>query len=146
MKDKMIMEFKITIDRSNLPMLTASNGMAKIIPFGGTVESELFTGKVMPGAADVQITDAAGVRHMCARYMFEGYDYTGAACHLFVDNNGYFERGHNPKPFEAHPVFMTDSKVLEEYLHGDYFRAEGYSNEKGVDIRIFDIRQEKMKN
>ena len=122
-------------------MMTTSNGMVKIIPFEGTVESELFTGKVMPGAADIQITNAAGVRHMCARYMFEGHDYTGEPCHLFVDNNGYFERDHRPKPFEAQPTFMTDSKALEEYLHGAHFRAEGHSNDQGVDIRIFDINQ-----
>lgn len=98
----------------------------------------------MPGAAYIQITNAPGVRHMCARYMFEGHVYTGTPCHLFVDNNGYFERDHRPKPFETLPVFMSDSAALADYLHGNRFRAEGHSNEQGVDIRIFDLYQEKL--
>ena len=92
----------------------------------------------MPGAADVQVTNPAGVRHMCAQYMLEGLDNTGAACHIFVENHGYFERDHRPKPFEAWPTFRTDSQALRSYLQGMHFRAEGYSNEIGVDIRIFD--------
>lgn len=141
MNDKMIMEFKITIDRSQISTMETNGGKVTIIPFGGSVESELFCGTVLPGAADIQVTNAAGIRHMCARYMFAGQDYTGAPCHLFVDNNGYFERGHQPRPFEACPTFMTDSKALADYLHGAHFRAEGWGNEQGVDIRIFDINK-----
>lgn len=117
------------------------DGKVKIIPFTGTVEGELFQGVIMPGAADVQVTNPAGVRHMCAQYMLEGKDYTGAACHIFVENHGYFEREHRPKPFEAWPTFRTDSPVLRPYLQGMHFRAEGYSNESGVDIKIFDTEK-----
>ncbi|MCJ7834379.1 DUF3237 family protein [Cuneatibacter sp. NSJ-177] len=139
MNDTMIMEFKITIDRNQISTMVCENGKVTIIPFGGTVDSDLFSGRILPGAADIQVTNAAGIRHMCARYLFEGTDYTGKACHLFVDNNGYFERNHTPRPFEALPTFMTDSEVLKDYLHGAHFRAEGYGNERGVDIRIYDI-------
>ena len=114
------------------------DGKVKIIPFTGTVEGKLFHGRIMPGAADVQVTNPAGVRHMCAQYMLEGLDNTGTACHIFVENHGYFERDHRPKPFEAWPTFRTDSQALRSYLQGMHFRAEGYSNEIGVDIRIFD--------
>lgn len=117
------------------------DGKVKIIPFTGTVEGELFQGVIMPGAADVQVTNPAGVRHMCAQYMLEGKDYTGTACHIFVENHGYFEREHRPKPFEAWPTFRTDSPVLRPYLQGMHFRAEGYSNESGVDIKIFDTEK-----
>ncbi len=55
------------------------DGKVKIIPFTGTVDGNLFQGVVMPGAADVQITNPAGVRHMCAQYMLEGIDVTGNA-------------------------------------------------------------------
>ncbi|MCD8053809.1 MAG: DUF3237 domain-containing protein [Lachnospiraceae bacterium] len=139
--DKMIMEFNIAIEPEKISRMEASNGLVTIIPFTGSVESELFSGEILPGAADIQITNAAGIRHMCARYMFEGTDYTGAKCRLFVDNNGYFERDHSPRPFEAQPTFMTDSEALTNYLHGTHFRADGHSKEGGVDIRIFDIRQ-----
>ena len=134
-----VMTFHITIDRSEVSSLESPAGQVRIIPFGGSVESELFTGTMRPGAADVQITDAAGCRHMCARYMFTGTDNTGKACSLFVDNNGWFERDHRPKPFEACPSFLTDSESLAPYLHSRRFRAEGHSSPEGVDILIFDV-------
>ncbi len=145
MSEKKIMEFKITIDRSQISTMEKKGGKVTIIPFGGSVESDLFCGKVLPGAADIQVTNAAGIRHMCARYMFEGTDYTGAPCHLFVDNNGYFERDSKPRPFEACPTFMTDSEALAPYLEAAHFRAEGYGNENGVDILIYDINKEDNK-
>jgi len=77
------------------------DGRGKIIPFTGTVEGEFFHGSVMPGAADVQVTNPAGVRHMCAQYMLEGVDPSRNRCHIFVENHGYFEWDHRPSPFEA---------------------------------------------
>ena len=139
--DQLIMSFYITIEKEKVSEMIAENGKISIIPFGGTVESELFTGTVLPGAADVQITNAAGIRHMCARYMFKGVDKEGNPCHLFVDNNGYFERGSSTTPFHACPTMMTDSPILAPYLHGAHFRSEGHPWEKGVIIKIFDTRQ-----
>ena len=138
MKKEPIIIVHVTVDNQNISRMEMPDGAVAIIPFTGTVEGELFSGKVMPGAADVQITNPAGVRHMCAQYMLEGTDNTGAACRIFVENHGYFERDHRPKPFEAWPTFRTDSQALRSYLQGMHFRAEGYSNEIGVDIRIFD--------
>lgn len=133
-----IMVFNITIDREEISYMEAPNGKAMIIPFGGTVESEYFTGKVLPGAADVQITNAAGIRHMCAQYMFEGVDREGKPCHLFVKNDGFFEPNSNPQPFKAYPTLMTDSESLLPYFSQARFRAEGHGTENGVDIYIFD--------
>lgn len=139
MNNKPIMEFNILVDRASISQMEASVGKVTIIPFSGDVQSELFSGKVLPGAADIQVTNAAGIRHMCARYMFEGTDYTGAPCHLFVENNGYFERDHQPRPFEAMPTFMTDSPSLANYLHSNHFRTEGHPSEAGVTIKVFDV-------
>lgn len=136
-----ILVVHVTIDRSNCPAMTMPDGSVKIIPFGGTAEGSIFNGVVMPGAADVQVTNPAGVRHMCAQYMLEGTDNTGAACHIFVENHGYFERDHRPRPFEAWPVLRTDSAALRPYLCGNHFRAEGHRTDVGVDIRIFDTEQ-----
>ncbi len=137
-----IMIIHVTIDRSNCPEMIMPDGKVKIIPFGGTVEGEIFTGKVMAGAADVQVTNPAGVRHMLAQYMLEGTDNEGNPCHIFVENHGYFERNHAPKPFEAWPTLRTDSPVLRPYLQGMHFRAEGHSNPAGVDIKIFDTEKD----
>ena len=84
MSKEPIMIIHVEIDRSNCPEMTMPDGKVKIIPFTGTVEGSLFHGRIMPGAADVQVTNPAGVRHMCAQYMPEGLDNTGAACHIFT--------------------------------------------------------------
>ena len=142
MSHKMIMEFHISINREDRTEMLTKNGKVLFIPFGGEVQSDLFCGTVRPGAADVQVTNAAGIRPMAAKYIFEGKDYTGQECRLFVENNGYFEPGSQPRPFQACPTFMTDSEALADYFHRPHFRAEGWGHPGGVDIRIFDIEQE----
>ncbi len=142
--DRMVMEFVITIDRDQISRMQAVNGKVTIIPFSGYTYSELFNGKILPGAADVQVTNAAGIRHMCARYMFEGKDFEGNPCHLFVDNNGYFEPGSEPSPFHACPVFMTDSAALSERLARNVYRAEGHPSANGVNIRIYEVSDQSV--
>ncbi len=139
MNDKLIMKFQVAIDPEKISKMEKKDGKVTIIPFEASVESDLFCGKTVPGAVDVQVTNAAGIRHMCAKYMFTGRDRTGEMCHLYVENNGYFERNHSPSPFEACPVFMTDSKVLAPYLESAHFRSEGWSTPDGVEIRIYDV-------
>ncbi len=140
MEKKPIMIFHIVCDWEGTSDMSLSNGgHVTIIPFGGYVESELFTGRILPGAADVQVTNAAGVKHMCAKYMFEGQDAKGNACHLYVENNGYFPKGEVGDPFDATPTFKTDSKELESYLMGEHFRAEGHGRPEGPDIYIYDV-------
>ena len=142
MGHKMIMQFDIVIDGADVTEMTTKNGAVVYIPFTGSVESELFCGTIRPGAADIQVVNPAGVRHMCAKYIFEGTDRTGAPCHLYVENNGYFEKGGMSMPFDATPTFWTDSDELADYLHGAHFRAEGHPAPQGVTIKIFDLNLE----
>jgi len=138
--DKLVFDFCIEIHNGRISNMEATNGRVCMIPFGGRVESDLFKGEILPGAVDVQVENAAGIRHMCARYMFEGEDYTGTKCRLFVDNNGYFEpESKNKGPFKTCPTFMTDSKALSVYLEGAHFRAEGHMKEDGLHILVFDV-------
>lgn len=137
-----VFDFHIDIYHDQISAMTGTNGMVVMIPFGGCVESELFTGKILPGAIDVQVTNAAGIRHMCARYMFQGTDSTGAPCKLFVDNNGFFEPGSNSMPFRTCPTLMTDSPALAAYVEGAHFRAEGHMKEDGLHILVFDTHKD----
>ena len=137
-----IMVIHVTIDPVSCSTMEMPDGRVTIIPFGGTVESDFFTGVVMPGAADVQVTNPAGVCHMNAQYMLEGTDNTGEKCRIFIQNQGYFERDSHPQPFEAWPTIRTDSKALRPFLHGIHFRAEGYGTPNGVDIKIYDTDKE----
>lgn len=139
---KPIFEFNIYINRNETTRFDTPSGKVNVIPFTGNVESELFTGTIRPGAADVQVTNAAGIRHMHAQYVFEGVNKEGKACHLFVDNQGYFEPNSSPKPFHACPSFLSDDLELHSYLSSPHFRAEGHSCETGVIIKIFDTTME----
>ena len=135
---KAIMDFHVYVRKEACSHLIGNTGSAAIIPFDATVESTLFTGKTLPGAADVQVTNAAGIRHMCAQYMFTGLDSTGQPCKLFICNEGFFEPGSHPRPFHARPTFLTDSKALGRYLMQDRFRAEGSMEDDCLHIRIYD--------
>ena len=137
-----IMRFQIFIDDSQVSNMEGPFGEVTFIPFTGKVESELFTGEIVPGAADIQVENPAGCRNMCAKYMFRGKDQKGEECYLFVENNGYFTKANKNDPFfRAYPRFITDSRELGEYLCQARFRSEVHSAEGGVEIRIFDVLQ-----
>ena len=138
--DKLIMTFHIFIDDSQVSNMEGPYGAVSIIPFTGKVESELFTGEILPGAADVQVQNVAGSRNMCAKYMFKGKDKAGDECYLFVENNGYFTIANKQdKYLNACPRFITNSLVLGEYLCQNRFRSEVQGRDWGVEIRIYDV-------
>ena len=137
MADKLIMEVLVDIDGKKVSALKGPAGEVVMIPFGGTVQGEIFNGVVCPGGVDCQRVNLTGVRHMCARYMLEGTDSAGEKCHIFVDNNGWFNGMQSP--FQTVPTFMTDSKTLAPYLHQNKFRGEGHPREGGVTIKFFEV-------
>ena len=141
MADKLIMEVHVISDGKDVSVLKGPAGEVVMIPFGGTVTGEIFHGVVRPGAADCQRVNLAGVRHMSARYMLEGTDYTGEKCHIFVENNGYFTE--LQMPFQTVPTFLTDSKTLAPYLHRNKFRGEGHPTGDGnICIRLVEVDAE----
>lgn len=120
---KLIMQIQIFIDNSRISSLEGRYGKVTMIPFTGHVKSEIFTGEIVPGGVDVQIENAAGNRNMCAKYMFRGTDKEGKE---YVD---------------AFPRFITDSKILGEYLSQPRFRSEVWGTQKGVEVRVYDVVQ-----
>ena len=140
---ELILEIRVVIDRSEITELKGPGGEVLFIPFGGTVKGPIFSGHVCPGAADVQRVNLSGVRHMCARYMLEGTDNTGKQCRIFVENNGWFTPGTVRDPcFRTVPTFVTDSAALAPYLHRNRFVGEGYPDDFGVIIRLYDIGEQ----
>jgi hypothetical protein len=138
MSDKLIFEVTVDIDPAQVSQLKGPAGEVIMIPFGGTVEGELFHGRVLPGGVDTQTVDQNGVRHMSARYMLEGVDNAGEPCHIYIDNNGWFV-GQMAMPFKTVPTFFTDSTALAPYLHCNKFRTEGHPRPGGVTIKVFEI-------
>ena len=42
---------------------------------------------------------------------------------------------------DAFPRFITDSKILGEYLSQPRFRSEVWGTQKGVEVRVYDVVQ-----
>ena len=139
MADKLIMEVYVELEPEKVVELTGPHCKVKMLPFVGTVKGELFNGVVAPGGVDTQVTNAVGVRNMSARYMLVGKDREGKDCHIYVDNEGWFTNGEQPRPFTTVPTFLTDSACLAPYLHQNKFRGEGHPGEKGPTIKFYEI-------
>lgn len=134
--DKLVMVIEIeTLERA---ILNSNVGSIVMIPFKGKVTSEIFTGVILPGAVDTQLIDINNIKHMSARYMLVGKDYSGTDCKIYIENTGYFHVD-SPKPFRTIPKFYTDSNVLSEYLHSNSFRGEGHRDSEGLKIKFFEV-------
>lgn len=135
-----VMRFHIDADPASITELHCPHGAVSMIPFTGWVQSDLFNGEVLPGAADVQIENPAGIRNMCAKYIFRGTDFRGQDCLLFVENNGWFNGTERFDPvLYGYPTFLTDSSALGEYLSRPSFRSEIRAEESGLEIWIYDV-------
>lgn len=123
--------------------MKGENAEVVMIPFAGSVSGECFTGIVEPCGVDTQLVNAAGVRHMSARYMLTGRDREGNDCHIYVENNGWFDGPELSMPFRTVPTFHTDSPALAPYLHRDQFIGEGVNGEDGLHIRFYEAGGER---
>ena len=138
-KKKLILDVAIEANGPALEMIGETNSVF-MIPFKGSVKSEIFNGIVEPCGVDTQTLNAVGVRHMSARYMLTGKDAQGNDAHIYVENNGYFDEEHKSMPFKTIPTFYTDSPCLREYLQSNRFIGEGHmSEEEGLHILFFEI-------
>ena len=139
MEKKAILDVKVEANGPSLHM-KGENAEVDMIPFKGTVEGEIFRGIVEPCGVDTQVVNAAHVRHMSARYLLTGKDAQGNDCHIYVENNGWFDDLHKTMPFHTVPTFYTDSPALAPYLHRGQFVGEGSVTEaEGLHIRFYEI-------
>ena len=141
MERKPILDVKVEFDNFKPVSMEGENGSVVMIPFSGTVKGEIFEGIVEPCGVDTQVKNAAGIRHMSARYMLTGKDKAGQDAHIYVENNGWFDEntGKMAMPFHTVPTFYTDSKVLAPYLHRAQFVGEGHQLDDGLHILFFEI-------
>ena len=119
--------------------MQGENTEVLMVPFKGSVQSEIFNGIVEPCGVDTQIVNAAFVRHMSARYMLTGKDSTGQDAHIYVENNGWFDDRTKTMPFHTVPTFYTDSAALAPYLHRNQFVGEGVDEPDGLHIYFYEI-------
>ena len=138
MDRKPIMDIKIEANGPAIH-LQGENGEVLMVPFKGSIKSDLFNGIVEPCGVDTQIVNAANVRHMSARYMLTGKDSAGQDAHIYVENNGWFDDLTKTTPFHTVPTFYTDSKALAPYLHCNRFVGEGVDEADGLHIYFYEI-------
>ena len=113
-------------------------GRVVMIPFEGTVTGTIFEGIVEPCGVDTQVLNAAGVRHMSARYMLTGRalpPFSGD-CHIYIENNGWFQ-GDPEMPFSTVPTFITDHPGLQAVLSRPFI-GKGSVEEDGLHIRFYE--------
>ena len=141
MERKPILDVKVEFENFKPVSMEGENGSVVMIPFSGYVKGEIFEGIVEPCGVDTQVRNAAGIRHMSARYMLTGKDNAGQDAHIYVENNGWFDEnnGKMTMPFHTVPTFYTDSKALAPYLHRNQFVGEGHALEDGLHILFFEI-------
>ena len=140
-KPEPILEVYVYTDPAGTVTRSGESGTVKMIPFTGEVRGPIFIGIVEPFGVDTQITNQNEVRHMSARYMLTGKDNTGADCHIYIENNGWFTDGARPVPFKTVPTFITDSKALAPYLHRNQFVGEGLRDNSGLCIRFYELEE-----
>ena len=138
MERKPVLDIKIDMNGENV-RLKSENGEVVMIPFKGSVDSEIFKGIVEPCGVDTQVVNAANVRHMSARYMLTGTDPEGQPAHIYIENNGWFDDSVRTMPFHTVPTFITDSKALAPYLHRNQFEGLGVIEEDGLHILFYEI-------
>ncbi|WP_154984228.1 DUF3237 family protein [Paenibacillus xylanexedens] len=125
---------------NSIELKSAEGDSVVMIMFTGHVTGTCFEGFVREGGVDTQIIGKAGGRHsLSARYMLQGQDYTGQACEIYIENNGYIGEVKGDMLFRTSPRIITNSQALS-YLNVDALIGEGYPAEGGVDIKIFNVK------
>lgn len=133
------LEILVQTDAAGTVELRGELGTVRMIPFTGKAFGPLFRGIVEPCGVDTQVTNQIGAGRMSARYMLTGKDHTGASCRIYIENNGWFTEGDDPKPLRTVPSFCTDSKGLASFLHRNHFVGEITRDESGLWIRFYEL-------
>ena len=140
MKRKPILDIRIEANGSVLHM-KGENAEVDMIPFNGTVESELFTDIVEPCGVDTQVlsVNADHIQHRSALYLLTGKDAAEAEAHIYVENNGWFDDRTKIMPLHTVPTFYTYSTALALYLHSNRFEGDGVIEADGLRIYFYEI-------
>lgn len=103
-----------------------------MVLFDGTCEGEFFNGTILSGGVDTQIYEKDKEGTLSARYIIEGVDKDGAACHLFIENNGIIGK----EETKTYPKIYTDSACLK-WLETQKLEGTLEVEQDKIIIRIF---------
>lgn len=129
MENEKVLLVHITIDK--IVEVKGSTGYVNMVHFSGTSESKYFKGVVLPGGVDAQSQFAGERWCISARYVLEGTDMNGEACHIYIENNGVLEDG----VIVTVPRILTDSPSLA-WLESAELAGKVVGGEDGIVIEI----------
>ena len=124
---ELLLEIRVRCEEA----LTVKGGSRDIvmIPFTGTASGPEFRGEILRGGVDTQKIGKDGSFLLSARYMLGGTDASGAACRIFIENQGNEQDGFVP-------AITTDSPLLRKWEETPLISTlEGIPG--GVTVRIF---------
>lgn len=101
---------------------------ANMIGFTGRTEGSYFTGETVGTGVDTQRLGGSGFS-LSARYMLKGFDYAGAPCKIFIENNG-------SSMGSCIPTIITDSEALKDWNNA-ILRSRVLPAEGGVTVKIY---------
>ncbi|HEX3022901.1 MAG TPA: DUF3237 domain-containing protein [Lachnospiraceae bacterium] len=101
----------ISVHVTRIDKVEGSTGEAIMIYFTGHADCEAFKGSIINEGVDTQKNYYGMNKMLSARYMLEGIDSKGEACHLFIENNASIPLEEEGK-IQTVPKIITDSKEL----------------------------------
>lgn len=122
----------VSVHVTGMREVKGTKGEAMLLFFGGEAEGPYFTGTVLPGGIDTQKQVYGEARSLSARYILEGTDCKGNACHIFIENNGTLQE---EGEWAIVPCIYTDSKELQ-FLEEAKLKGSITPQEGGVVIHI----------
>ena len=136
---KLIMQIQIFIDNSRISSLEGDTESHNDSIYWACKVRNIYW-RNCARRVDVQIENA-GNRNMCAKYMFRGTDKEGKNALCLWKIMDMFSRTELQKNMGCISRFITDSKILGEYLSQPRFRSEVWGTQKGVEVRVYDVVQ-----
>lgn len=130
MTKNILLEINIKID--NVTEIYGEKESVSIVTFGGDSYSQLFTGKILPGAVDTQIHYNDKPTVFSARYVLDGLDHENNRCKIFIENNG----SENAGSIITKPFIVTDSNTLKWMETAD-LSGRVFSENGNIIVRIY---------
>ncbi len=119
--------FSIHVKITEACSLKSDHGSVNQILFTGECHAPFFTGVILPGGVDTQISSRDGACLLSARYMLEGTDNTGKPAKIYIENNGDMSK--------THPRIITDNESLR-WLETTPLQGRITGWEHGVDLHF----------
>lgn len=122
----------VNVDIKMFTSIEYDNKKIQVIHFSGKARGDFFTGRVLEPGVDTQLVESNEMT-LSARYILEGYDYTGNACKIFIENEGTMSA--------LVPKIFTDSPSLA-FLNQAQLISHVTETVNGVVVKIWQVLDE----